>query len=488
MVNIGGRSKACSTCRKRRVKCDESRPVCRRCQSLDLECDGPRDITFIYEKPAGPRTVQKRTVLPEDHAVLLSASPRITGFDVYICYTQSHLIRDGLIASAIADIRAVDLVPSGTAVASRQVSHQAIMSFATLLFGIQHRQADIAGQGYAMYGVALKQLNQVLSDATRHTRVEVIVSVAALAISESLVPTGPNNYLTHMVGLERLVSLQDPASFWSGRSSGFCKGVRFLILFASLQLRKPSILARSDWKKAMRAESSYEQLQEQDLFDVLADCTVLLAKRDAVLSAWDADAIKAREQQDKIQQRACCLLTHLNEWRLRWDADPKNASYDTSASPSGSKESQFACNGDPDRSLVTVATIATVPAAVMLMLYNLALMHVLQVLAPLPPPHKESAPRNASHQPETARRYHVDERIAARETCRCIQYYMSIRRRLDASASPIVHWAVAAAWARLRRDDSVEGAWMRDLLTSIGRQVVAEGLWTTYKWLNSLPE
>jgi len=300
------------------------------------------------------------------------------------------------------------------------------------------------------------------------------------------VPTGPNNYLAHITGLERLVDLQDPVSFWSSKSSGFRKGVRFMILLASLQLGKPSILARSDWKKAMRADSSYEELQEQDLFDVLADCSVLLAERDAVSSAWDADAIKAREQRDEIQQRACCLLTHLHEWRLRWDADLNNAFYDTPVSPSGSKESQSACNEDPDRSLVTVATIATVPAAVMLMLYNLALMYVLQILAPQP--QEESAPRNASHEPETAGRYHADERIAAMEACRCIQYYMLIRRRLDASASPIVHWAITAAWKRLRRDDSVEGAWMRDLLTARGRQVVAEGLWTSYKWLNSLPE
>ncbi|KAJ4331283.1 hypothetical protein N0V95_009908 [Ascochyta clinopodiicola] len=465
---------------------DENGPICRRCQVLNLACDGPRHITFIQEKPAGSWMTQKQTALPEDYPAQLSASPRVVGFDVYICYTQSHLIRDGLIASAIADIRAADLMPSGTVVASRQVSHQAIMSFATLLFGIQHRQTDITGQGYALYGVALKQLNQVLSDATRYTRDEVIVAVAALAISESLVPTGPNNYLTHMMGLQRLIDLQDPVSFWSGKSSGFCNGVRFMILFASLQLRKPCILARLDWKQAMRAGLSYEQLQEQELFDVLADCTVLLAKLDAVSSAWDADAIKAREQRDKIQQRARCLCTRLHEWRLRWDADLTNASRDAPASNFGFEESQFACNGDSSTSPVTVAAIATVPATVVLMLYNLALMHVLQILGTLPC--EESAPRNASLQPETDGRYHSEDRIAARETCRCIQYYMSVRRRLDASASPIVHWAVAAAWTRLRRDDSVEGAWMRDLLTGRGRQVVAEGLWTTYKWVNSLPE
>lgn len=394
---------------------------------MNLECGGPRGLAFIHEKPAP-----------------LSASPpRVTGFDVYICYTQSHLQRDGLIVSAITDAKAVDLVPLGTAVASRQVSHQAIMSFATLLFGIQHRQADIARQGYAMHGVALKQLNQVLSDATRHTSGEVILAVAALAISELLVPTGPGNYWAHVMGLERLVDLQDPVSFWSTKSPGFCKGVRFMILAAALKLGRPSILARPDWKNAMRRDASYEELEEQDLYDVLADCSVLLAERHAMSPTEKADATKAEEQRDGMERRAYRLLQHLHQWRQRWDSNRlKNPVPDTTLS---------------EASLITVATIPNLPAAMILMLYNLALMHVLQSLAPLP-------------LEETVKSYHVNERIAAREACRCTQYYLSIRRRLDASAPPIIHWAVAAAWERLRRDDSVEGAWMRDWQISQGER------------------
>ncbi|KAE9366439.1 hypothetical protein N431DRAFT_419696 [Stipitochalara longipes BDJ] len=486
MVNIGGRSRGCSTCRKRRVKCDESHPICRRCQSLNLECHGPKGISFIYDKLAAPMKTQTRTASSEEAPVLLSATPRIIGFDVYICYTQAHLMRDGLIASIITDIKAADLVPSGTAVVSCQVSHQAIMSFATILFGIQHRQADITRQGYAMHSVALKQLNQVLSDTTLHSRDEVIVAVAALSISELLVPSGPDNHLTHMMGLERLVDLQDPVSFWSEKSSGFCKGVRFMILLASLKLCKPSILAKPDWKQAMRTNSSYEELQEQDLFDVLADCSVLLAERDAMLSAWNTNSISAREQRDGIERRASSLLIHLYEWRRRWDTDLKNICSETAVCPSGFEESQFIHNGDPEAPLVTATTIPNVPTAIMLMLYNLALMHVLQIIATLPL--EESTTRKISQQLETANECRANERIAAREACRCIQYYLCIRRRLDASASPIIHWAVAAVWKALRRDDSIEGAWMQDLLSKKRRQVVAEGLWTTYLWLNSLLE
>jgi Fungal Zn(2)-Cys(6) binuclear cluster domain/Fungal specific transcription factor domain len=34
----------CSTCRKRRVKCDEGKPVCRRCRNANFHCEG-------YEQP-----------------------------------------------------------------------------------------------------------------------------------------------------------------------------------------------------------------------------------------------------------------------------------------------------------------------------------------------------------------------------------------------------------------------------------------------------
>jgi hypothetical protein len=457
---------------------DESRPICRRCQRLNLPCDGPRGIAFIHEKP--------KPAPP-------SAPPKIAGFDVYICYTQSHLLRDGLIVSAITDTRADDLMPLGTAVASRQVSHQAIMSFATLLFGIQHRQPDISRQGYAMHGVALRQVNQVLSDTTRQTRDEVILAVAALAITELLVPTGPGNYWKHMMGLERLVDLQDPASFWSTRSSGFCKGVRFMIVAAALKLGRPSILARPDWKKAVRANASDEVLEEQDLYDVLADCSVLLAERDAMASAEKADPTEANEQRDGIARRACGLLEHLRQWRQRWDRkNLKDPVADTAASPSRPEESQPTHNDrSPEGSLITATTIPNIPAAAMLMLYDLAVMFVSQSLQPLPPLEESAATRttrNVPRQFETAKSYQVDERDAAREVCRCTRYYLSIRRRLDASAPLVIHWAIAVAWERLRQDDSAEGVWMRDLLSRKGRQVVAEGLWTTYKWLNSLPE
>lgn len=71
MVGVPGRSKGCSTCRKRKKGCDKKRPTCTQCSTAGLECGGyERDRVFlnhnqstkaksalvIYrKKPASPR-------------------------------------------------------------------------------------------------------------------------------------------------------------------------------------------------------------------------------------------------------------------------------------------------------------------------------------------------------------------------------------------------------------------------------------------------
>lgn len=129
-----------------------------------------------------------------------------------------------------------------------------------------------------------------------------------------------------------------------------------------------------------------------------------------------------------------------------------------------------------------------------LMLFDVVLAWLLQILASLPcpslPSHAILRSATASHKVfKSAKEYFASqERLAALEACLCVRSYMEGGRRLDASAPPVLHWVVATAWKTLRHDKSDEGAWLRELLIVKGPQVIANGLWTSYKWLNSLPE
>ncbi|CAJ2506017.1 Uu.00g001470.m01.CDS01 [Anthostomella pinea] len=52
MVGVPGKYKGCNTCRSRRVKCDNTRPFCKRCTDYGRECGGyERETVFIVGTP-----------------------------------------------------------------------------------------------------------------------------------------------------------------------------------------------------------------------------------------------------------------------------------------------------------------------------------------------------------------------------------------------------------------------------------------------------
>ncbi|KAE9375210.1 hypothetical protein N431DRAFT_196415 [Stipitochalara longipes BDJ] len=275
MVNVSGRSKGCSSCLRRRVKCDENRSVCRRCQIGVLECTGAKDITFVEGTIVKSRRTGKRVPVPTgdtDSAqgqLSLSASLIGNEFEICICYSRRFIRRGGQVDLALQEAELGDMITAGTTVANGQIFHQAFLSFALMMFGSQHRQEQITKKGYAIHGVALRELNQVLSDSNCRARDEVFLSVITLALLEYLVPTGSKHYTKHMIALEGLLELRDPSSHCSSKSSGLYKSVRHMVLFACLRTGIPSILAREKWKIFLRAQCSEEELQEQDLFDIL---------------------------------------------------------------------------------------------------------------------------------------------------------------------------------------------------------------------------
>ncbi|KKA30370.1 hypothetical protein TD95_001030 [Thielaviopsis punctulata] len=66
MVGVPGKYKGCETCRRRRVKCDNIRPVCRKCVTTGRHCEGyERQMIFI-------------TATPEDGGRCSSHPPRST--------------------------------------------------------------------------------------------------------------------------------------------------------------------------------------------------------------------------------------------------------------------------------------------------------------------------------------------------------------------------------------------------------------------------
>ncbi|KAJ6281387.1 hypothetical protein J3E71DRAFT_353943 [Bipolaris maydis] len=493
MVNVAGRSKGCSNCRKRRVKCDETQPTCKRCQKLAIACDGPRTLVFVAGKIVRSRRTQhssKKTTdvtttsewKTEDVEKSASVSPpyqssvqhvglRFNEYEVYICHLRQYLYPNGPVDLGLQQLRTSDLAlgryPTIGAGAN-PLFNQAALTFATLLFGARHHQARILAKGYDMHGVALRQLNQALSVPGCHERDDIINVITIMAMLEMCLPSGPRNWLKHMLGLEQLIALRDPGSlaYASTQTLELYKGVRHMILLASLRNRSPSVLARQRWKAVLQTPLSLETREERDLHNVMADCTVLIAASDEVARARNTHDRIRLERIEGIQRKAGELLVFLQTWKQQWDNEKEN---------SWTTEDDFGaiCAGAP-QALWTVYKFRNDSIARMFMLYSTAMVHVLQIIEAT----EELLAQSGFPGGGTSGTVHLIYATGL-DIARSIPGYLQHRKyRGDTGfTSPVVQWAALMAWQVLGRGESAEGKWMVEALQGYSEYAVAKAAW-----------
>ncbi|KAK0344139.1 hypothetical protein LTR91_022694 [Friedmanniomyces endolithicus] len=462
MVNVGGRSKGCANCRRRRVKCDETRPVCKRCERQGLACEGVKETTFIEATIVkSRRSVSRATEAAVAGPVSrqISRSPSLEPMKTEIClsYIRKWLYRGSPVDMTITEMPLREMELERSPGNDLRMSHQVILSFAFIVFGTHHGQTLTAQEGYAMYGKALLDLNEAMSDPTCYTQDEVYLSVVSLACFETLARTSPGSRIKHTIGLGKLLELRGPAAYCSQKSYQTFNCISALMLATSLNTGNPSILARTEWKAALRARCTLglHDTREQDLHDLTADCTVLNAEREALLAKCPSDAASTAVARGDIEQRALSLRADLLAWRQQWESDPNNTYTESPSIP-------------PSESLQphgTQATLKPTPyefhqdsAAIMLMMYNTTLIHLLRILVT-----PSTQTQNQQHAEDP---YRAAEKAAAIEISRCVPYYLNAESREQLGSSPILCWAIIAALRTLGGKGTVEGVWMMEGLGS----------------------
>ncbi|KAK0274332.1 hypothetical protein LTR91_006341 [Friedmanniomyces endolithicus] len=472
MVNVGGRSKGCANCRRRRVKCDETRPVCKRCERQGLACEGVKEMTFIeativQSRRSESRTTGAATSGPSTRQI--SRSPSLEPMKTEIClsYIRKWLYRGSPVDMTITEMPLRDMDPTGSPGIDLRMSHQVILSFAFIVFGTHHGQTLTAQEGYSMYGKALLDLNEAMSDPACYTQDEVYLSVVSLACFETLARTSPGSRIKHTLGLGKLLELRGPAAYCSQKSYQTFNCVSALMLATSLNTGTPSILARTEWKAALRARCTLglHDTREQDLHDLTADCTVLNAEREALLAKWPLDAASTTAERADIEQRALSLRADLLAWRQCWESDPRNTSTE---SPPVTTPDPLQPHEAPANPKPTPYEFRQDSAAIMLMMYNTTLIHILRILASLPqsPSPSPSPPTQTQTQQQSTDPYRAVERQAAIEISRCVPYYLNAESREQLGSSPILCWAIIAALKTLGGKETLEGGWMMEGLES----------------------
>ncbi|USP73633.1 hypothetical protein yc1106_00907 [Curvularia clavata] len=500
MVNVAGRSKGCSTCRKRRIKCDETQPICLRCQKLGVPCDGPKTLVFVQGKIVKSRRTQRsssnetvdeevkalrkrqdaeapRSISPGSESSVQDVPLRFNENEVYVCYLRRHLFPNGPVDLELQKLQVsdLDLARNSTSVGDSPLFTRAALAFATLFFGSRHSQTPILVEGYKMHSAALQHLNQALSIPGCHTRDDILNVVSIMAMVELYLPSGPRNWLKHMLGLERLLGLRDPGSliYASPQLLEMYKGLRHMVLIAALRNRSPSIFARPRWKAVLQTALSLETTEERELHDVLADCSVLNAVSDELTRTWNVYDPMCSERVETVRNKGFELLAFVQSWKERWDRDKGNAHV-------AEDDLEAMVTGAP---LVfqTVYRFRDDSVARMFMLYSTALIYVLQVIEAaenlqptLPLAMEQGTPAGIPMSINAASIY-----AAAVDIFRSIPHYLKHRLLQGKTdfASPVVQWAAFTCWQVFDGNNSAEGRWVMQTLSVHNDYRIAKAAW-----------
>ncbi|KAF2020475.1 hypothetical protein BU24DRAFT_403585 [Aaosphaeria arxii CBS 175.79] len=310
MVSRGGRSKGCSNCRRRRIKCDETPPTCQRCHKRGLECDGPRSTTWINASAKSTPISGVQSIPGQNSNLPNELSLVAFRDDICLTYTRKKLLRGGPVELACNAVFLKSDMDPGI-----DLLKSAILSLATTFYGSRHQQKALMNTGYKQYGSVLLRLNQHLAQTQLQTTNETLLTALTCMLLEIFLPTGPNHFLKHIQGIETILELRGPPTCpYSQDTLVLFHGLRVLSIISGLATSRASIYAREEWKNLPRLhEDDAGQLRHQ-VFDILADCTQLMSRRDFALQSADPS------HRLSVIEDAECLFQKLERLHPKWEA------------------------------------------------------------------------------------------------------------------------------------------------------------------------
>lgn len=192
----------CRTCRRRKVKCDERHPSCKRCDQLHLDCEGYfRDYRFVDEVTRTLRHADKAnsvsksplqdlaatTCTPEASLIALPEVPHLPPSLSLLAFEQdifTSFLYSRLLGGLDKSPSWMDLARMYAEGAQLTTAKHSFKALSTLYFGRMNRQPEIIARAFAPYGAALRNLNKDLQDPSKATSLSVVISAITLQTFE----------------------------------------------------------------------------------------------------------------------------------------------------------------------------------------------------------------------------------------------------------------------------------------------------------------
>ncbi|KFY71966.1 hypothetical protein V499_07861 [Pseudogymnoascus sp. VKM F-103] len=337
---MGALSKGCESCKRKKVKCDETRPLCNRCRKAGIECPGyNRRLRFVDETPRIERSIATAHVQFHEFAEatrnshLASPSSRIsrpprlnpatlvtntlplTAFkdDIFISYLYSKLFdsnalgdRCGLPADWVLEL-------ANNPQKSRYKSWDAL---AAIVFGQAHQCKDVILTSKELYQQALSELRCVLSNASDRCTDSTVASMTALCKYDRLLSATGGYWVLHVDGLKALLESRGPWQQKSYASKTIFLEHRIMLVTEAIITSRSTFLRCPLWKTVPWEDDPASKSPIDYLVDIGADITEYIAQAKIFNSKCNQGA-----ENTNLKFQVASSLEELNTWWHHWEAE-----------------------------------------------------------------------------------------------------------------------------------------------------------------------
>lgn len=202
--------------------------------------------------------------------------------EVFMTYTNDRLLKGG------------ETIDPSALLVPRKLANQCFLALSTTYFGHDHRQKGVVEKGLTRYGAALAGVHDALSDPKKSATYDILEAVILMALFETLMSSSKDGWVAHSLGMQRLFELRGPEGFQKMPERAVFQVSRPSIIFASLILRQPTILAEERWKTVPWAKEPDQKVMYHHVVDIGADCPGHLCDKDAALSLPEGSIERAK--------------------------------------------------------------------------------------------------------------------------------------------------------------------------------------------------
>ncbi|KAL3447625.1 hypothetical protein BJX65DRAFT_89807 [Aspergillus insuetus] len=367
------RSSSCRECLQRRVKCDRTRPECRRCQTRGIRCPGYRRALKFYNQTTGKgdftdarefdkrQEVQRKPDAVRAHELALIRRPSIDeniipslsgkaldrqSKEVFEYVVQATFPLTFATFAPRLEPNWLDFIRYHQAAQTEPIE-RAVRCLNTWFLGVKNKDPAIADESRYIYGGALRCLAGLVADPATRTSDTTAATAVMLGVFEMLDPLTPHSWLIHSRGLGALFQARGARIHSQGFPRTIFITFRSFLLVDAFVRQEPSFLEQDEWRAANLEATFHEdrvgkgnwisKIVEQ-AFNEVALGPGFLSQTTALIKTRDGDDASRDELTSRIQHSRGILRNLQRQLASVSGREVKPTEIDTLTDDNGVKE------------------------------------------------------------------------------------------------------------------------------------------------------